>query len=110
MDRPAFNHPRAAGGLAGSVSIAWNSGGEGAYKGTDTNHISNGLILRADVHVLFDLGLIAFETSELKLLVSGRLKNSCYSELDGRMLTIPAAAALQPSRVALDIHRLSVFN
>jgi hypothetical protein len=38
------------------------------YRGTDTNHLGNGLLLRADVHTLFDLNLMGIEPH--RLLVS----------------------------------------
>ncbi|WP_200883691.1 HNH endonuclease [Archangium violaceum] len=31
------------------------------YHGPQTNHVTNGLLLRADLHVLFDLGLLRTE-------------------------------------------------
>ena len=31
------------------------------YRGVATNHPANGLLLRADLHALFDLGLIAVD-------------------------------------------------
>jgi predicted restriction endonuclease len=37
------------------------------YKGPETNHISNGLLLRADLHTLFDLCHIAVDTTNMAL-------------------------------------------
>ena len=41
-----------------------------SYKGEETNHIGNGLLLRADIHTLFDLGLLAVDATSMRLLVS----------------------------------------
>lgn len=43
------------------------------YKGDHTNVVNNGLLLRADVHTLFDLGLIAIEPQTLIVRVSPEL-------------------------------------
>jgi putative restriction endonuclease len=40
------------------------------YMGPATNDVQNGLLLRADVHTLFDLGLIAVEPDPLEVLVT----------------------------------------
>jgi len=75
------------------------------YKGSHTNHVSNGLLLRADLHTLFDLGLIAVDTSEMTLLVSEGLRGTMYEKLAGTPLLIPEAKGSQPSIEALDRHR-----
>lgn len=80
------------------------------YRGEQTNHISNGLLLRSDLHVLFDLGLIAVDTKELILLVSEKLQSTTYSDLSSVPLKLPIAVGAQPSFGALDIHRLSSFD
>jgi putative restriction endonuclease len=35
------------------------------YLGQDTNHPSNGILLRADIHTLFDLGLLSIDTDTM---------------------------------------------
>ena len=40
------------------------------YRGTKTNNLANGLILRADIHTLFDLGLISVDPDALRVKVS----------------------------------------
>lgn len=74
------------------------------YRGTKTNAVSNGLLLRADVHTLFDLALIAIEPSKLVVRVSRLLKGSQYEALDGRPPLFPAKAILHPSPAALEYH------
>ena len=35
------------------------------YKGSSTNHIQNGILLRADIHTLFDLDLLRIDENYL---------------------------------------------
>ena len=75
------------------------------YLGDLTNFVANGLLLRADLHTLFDLGLIAVDPSNMTLLVSSSLVGSRYYSLVGTTLRLPAEAAKRPSEVALADHR-----
>lgn len=79
------------------------------YRGLKTNAISNGLLLRADVHTLFDLGLISVDPKILVTKVSNILGGSEYEELDGQELSLPSKSALHPSTVALEYH-YSIFH
>jgi hypothetical protein len=56
------------------------------YTGRLTNHVSNGLLLRADIHTLFDCWLIAVEPSSRTVVISDALKGSSYGQLEGRKL------------------------
>ena len=71
------------------------------YRGVKTNAVSNGLLLRADVHTLFDLNLISIEPEHLRVRVSSTLSGSLYEKLDGRAPMIPVKAAERPSEAAL---------
>jgi HNH endonuclease len=80
-----------------------------AYRGPETNHVTNGLLLRADIHILFDLGLLAVHPQDYRLMVSRRLKGTAYASLDGQMLRLPINHAEHPSREALECH-MAVFR
>lgn len=71
-----------------------------AYRGPVTNHPTNGLLLRADLHSLFDLGLIAFDEGT-RLLMHGDLRTTSYRTYAGRVLQLPSQDGLRPSREAL---------
>ena len=73
------------------------------YLGTDTNHVTNGLLLRADIHTLFDLNLISIDPNTSKVVVSSSLLNTCYKELNGKTLKCPKDYA-SPSPEALARH------
>jgi|GEM_PF-2763369 len=73
------------------------------YKGLDSNHPSNGLLLRADIHTLFDLGLLAIDTADMTVILAPNLTNTSYGELSGKLLRPPNVS--HPSKEALDQHR-----
>ncbi len=75
------------------------------YRGPVTNHPTNGLLLRADVHSLFDEGLLAVDALEARLIVSRKIKRTAYWKFEGARLSLPEDEALQPSRAALQQHR-----
>jgi hypothetical protein len=74
------------------------------YRGVRTNAISNGLLLRADIHTLFDLALISIEPEALKIRVSSRLAGSEYAAFDGRAPSLPRDTVSNPSPAALEEH------
>ena len=77
------------------------------YRGPSTNHPGNGILLRADLHTLFDLGLIAFDSVTGAVIVSDQLEGTDYGSLSGAKLAVPAEPALRPSPEALEHHRAS---
>lgn len=74
------------------------------YRVRGLNAVTNGLLLRADLHTLFDLGLVAVDPND-RLLVSKSLGKTAYAKLRGRALRLPTGAALRPSKAALAAHR-----
>lgn len=84
------------------------------YLGPASNHIQNGLVLRADLHRLYDDGYVTV-TPDLRLDVSRRLRDQFdngeeYYRMAGRTINIPKAPRLQPSREALLWHAENVFR
>lgn len=75
------------------------------YMGPETNHPTNGMLLRADLHTLFDLKLIAIDVATMSLLIAPMLAGTCYEELRGRPIIIPEDPHSRPSREALEQHR-----
>ena len=75
------------------------------YQGEETNRIGNGLLLRADLHTLFDLQLISVDESTMQLLISQTLIGTNYEEFRGQRLIVPYNIGLQPSVAALKDHR-----
>jgi HNH endonuclease len=73
------------------------------YLGTDTNHVRNGLLLRADIHTLFDLYLISIDPNTNKVIILSSLLNTCYKDLNGKPLKSPKDYA-RPSPEAIASH------
>jgi putative restriction endonuclease len=84
------------------------------YRGPASNHVQNGLLLRADLHRLYDAGYLTV-TPDLRVDVSRRLREDfengkAYYVLAGERIAVPDAPALQPSRLALDWHASHDFQ
>jgi hypothetical protein len=75
------------------------------YLGPGSNHLSNGLLLRADLHTLFDLGLISVESDTMTVLLSDNLRKGSYAEFVGKQVRPPKPGSPLPSKYALDQHR-----
>jgi hypothetical protein len=75
------------------------------YRGKFTHHPSNGLLMRADLHTLFDLGKIAIDTRNMTVILADELAESSYKILRGRPLRYPKSEEQRPSTEALDLHR-----
>lgn len=71
------------------------------YLGADWNHVSNGLLLRADMHTLFDLDLIGIHPRSLRIALAPRLRSGSYSEVEGIRLAAPDDSRFRPNRRAL---------
>ncbi|MFC3532316.1 HNH endonuclease [Vogesella facilis] len=74
------------------------------YLGPETNNIRNGLLLRSDLHTLWDKGMIFLDDAyTLRMLPS--LASSEYATLDGKTIYLPNQEALRPSLAAIQAHR-----
>ncbi|GHD72669.1 hypothetical protein GCM10007164_20610 [Luteimonas padinae] len=60
------------------------------YNGAATNTLTNGLLLRKDIHALFDAGLLIIGP-DLVVYVGAGLEDPFYRSLDGKELTLTAA-------------------
>lgn len=71
------------------------------YRGESDNHEENGLLLRTDLHALYDLGLLGIEPVTLKIRLHPSLRRSEYGELHGQRLkcdkAVPAESAIKRS-------------
>lgn len=70
------------------------------YQGRKSNDVRNGLLLRADLHRLFDQGLIRVG-GDYVVRVSPELRGQGYDDVDGRRLRPPEDDDLRPHRGAL---------
>lgn len=83
------------------------------YSEEGEHRVSNGLLLRSDIHRLFDKGYVTV-TPDYRFLVSQRLKKDfdngrTYFPFSGRAISLPRAAADRPDPNLLEWHGKEVF-
>jgi hypothetical protein len=69
------------------------------YNKTSDHHPANGLLLRADIHALFDLHMLGIDPDSLAVSVHGNAKRVGYEPLSGKKLRL--LSELRPNRDAL---------
>ena len=84
------------------------------YSDKGTHEINNGLLLRSDIHRLFDLGYVTVSPDH-RFQVSKRLREDysngrSYYPLDGRSITLPGVQSEQPDATCLAWHNSEVFR
>ena len=67
------------------------------YRGPGSNTVNNGLPLRADIHTLLDLRLLAIEPATRAIVISKLLAGTQYEALTARTLTNPVADWQRPN-------------
>ena len=72
------------------------------YRGEKDNHLSNGLLLRADIHTLFDLDLIGIDPDKNTIHLNKSIIKDGYKELEGAHLQF-LDKKKPPSKVALEL-------
>jgi hypothetical protein len=70
------------------------------YALSNNNGEGNGLLLRSDLHTLFDLGLLGIEPSSLTISVHPAARSAGYEQFDGTVLLLNGTAG--PDRPALE--------
>lgn len=66
------------------------------YRGEHTHRVDNGLLLRSDIHTLFDLGLL-WITPAHQVAIAPVLRGTEYEPLEGKALRLPAQAEHHPN-------------
>jgi putative restriction endonuclease len=84
------------------------------YSSGGPHEPENGLLLRSDLHTLFDQGYITVDANELKVVVSSRIREEFengreYYHLHGRAIRLPSETLSAPSREYLAFHN-SLFR
>lgn len=67
------------------------------HRNQSSNNVRNGLLLRADLHNLFDSHLITVNTEKWCVEVDEELLESAYKQYHGKPLRLPKSAAERPS-------------
>lgn len=73
------------------------------YAGEPTNRVDNGLLLRSDIHTLFDLGLLWVDVDTMTVRVARALRAD-YGQYHGQALTLPARTTDRPHLEHLRSH------
>jgi hypothetical protein len=76
-----------------------------SYRGVQSNDVRNGLLLRADIHTLFDLGKITINPETMRVVISSDLQGTTYTALNDTQLRLPRQEQDFPSLDALRLHR-----
>lgn len=80
------------------------------YSESQDNGVGNGLLLRSDIHTLFDLGYLGIEPGSLKIRLHPAIKGSEYDQIDGAGLLVndTAGPALGPLKKRWSFFQLKV--
>jgi len=84
------------------------------YSEGGTHDVSNGLLLRTDIHRLFDKGYVTVGSDDLRFGVSPRLRSEWengreYYALQGARINVPSEPADQPTHELLAWHNANKF-
>ena len=84
-----------------------------SYSDGGEHEVSNGVLLRRDIHSVFDAGYITFD-EDLRLVVSDRVRTDFnngneYRRLHGQRLSLPDAVIARPDPEQLRWHRDNRF-
>lgn len=72
------------------------------YRGRKSQLVNNGLLLRADVHLLYDAQLLSVEPETHVIHVSKKVQESLYRNLEGEHIRMPRDKRLRPNEELLD--------
>lgn len=79
------------------------------YIDEKSNHVKNGLLLRIDIHKLFDNGLMYID-EDFKIHISPQVKSDYYQNLDGSQIELPKNENFFPSKEALKSREFEFRN
>jgi len=85
------------------------------YSLAQRHEVSNGLLLRSDLHRLFDDGYLTVDPKDRRVVVSKRIKEEFengkdYYKLEGEALRVPTDLWAQPLVENLEYHAYNVFR
>lgn len=107
----AYNRACAVSG--GKVLPALEAAHIRPYAEGGTHNVSNGILLRRDIHSVFDAGYVTIDRN-LRFVVSDRVKTDFnngneYRRLHGGTISVPSSPQYQPDEAALQWHNEQVF-
>ena len=75
-----------------------------SYSGRSSQLTANGLLLRADLHLLYDRHLLSVDPEDRRVWLAPQLKTSSYARLDGKKIARPARVSNLPAPEKLAVH------
>lgn len=75
------------------------------YQGSDSDKLSNSLLLRADIHRLHDALLLAVRDEDLTVILKPSLLDTVYAEFSGQAITPPAGVLLSGEALRFQMDR-----
>ena len=74
-----------------------------SYLGRKSQLVANGVLLRADLHTLYDRSWLSIDPSHMTVRLAPQLLNTRYGDLEGRRIRVPRDKALRPSEARLEM-------
>jgi HNH endonuclease len=84
------------------------------FRDTETHEVRNGILMRSDLHRLFDQGYVTV-TPDLRFRTSTQIRDQfnnglIYYDLDGRPVRVPDLPEHRPDMSALEWHSSKIFR
>jgi len=73
------------------------------YKNEESNHSQNGILLRTDLHTLFDKGLLMIDDNFI-ITISDKINSEYYKQFNGLQIRLPKKKENHPAIEALRDH------
>jgi len=89
------------------IELALDAAHVRKYNGKHTNMVQNGLLLRKDLHKLFDHGVIGIRPDDLSVVLNDRAKRSKYAELSIIRISQPTDQRFAPDLSLLAEHLIT---
>ncbi|EZP33267.1 HNH endonuclease [Pseudomonas sp. RIT288] len=74
------------------------------YRGIHTNRTDNGLLLRSDIHTLFDMGRLWIDPKTMAVRLASDMKNTDYWQYEGVKISLPKSRNDWPNPKHLTKH------
>jgi putative restriction endonuclease len=75
-----------------------------SYLTESSNHIQNGVLLRVDLHRLYDSGLLFIDSNYI-VYISSLIKSTTYQQYNGQRISLPDNLNSYPSKESLELKR-----
>jgi hypothetical protein len=82
------------------------------YLGAATNDLRNAILLKSDLHKLFDAHLLSLQyvDTSLTVRVSNALQDTAYAKYHGKIVKLPKLVTHQPAIAIVEYHLQKLFN